>query len=472
MICYNKHGASPALRRGVPCSEREVQPLYQTTFGRVPGLASVIGGRMTAPPTGDDSTLLLRGGCVIDPKNGIHEVRDILIRGGEIAETGCDIRAEKGWMLINVSGLQVWPGLIDMHLHLGDLFEVSTEPIACAARDGVTIGLSPGAGNTFMAPALLGAEVDRGVPISLGVYLGGANVLSTCLTQDELVRLFRGELDPETMARKMTRNAITNTTAALAMGIKDHMGHFIMPDESVDRLFDLTSRAGLIYMSHTQDPAHAERMVGLSQGRPLHLGHATAAGCGTHDSAESGMARVLDLVGGNVTAEFVTTMLRPGRGCREGLQMSPAAQKMAYDALRDGKVRILVSDGQNEATMKGFGDTRDNIPALLELAQMGVLTLDEAVAAMTCHPAALIAERTGCRFFAEKTGHLGPGALASITVVEPDRKRAVYTIVNGEIVSFESRLVRRGSGAGGWVSRFGMLRRTGVGDLAMTAYQD
>ena len=123
-------------------------------------------------------------------------------------------------------------------------------------------------------------------------------------------------------------------------------------------------------------------------------------------------------------------------------------------------------------TMKGFGDTRDNIPALLELAQMGVLTLDEAVAAMTCHPAALIAERTGCRFFAEKTGHLGPGALASITVVEPDRKRAVYTIVNGEIVSFESRLVRRGSGAGGWVSRFGMLRRTGVGDLAMTAYQD
>ena len=103
---------------------------------------------------------------------------------------------------------------------------------------------------------------------------------------------------------------------------------------------------------------------------------------------------------------------------------------------------------------------------------MGVLTLDEAVAAMTCHPAALIAERTGCRFFAEKTGHLGPGALASITVVEPDRKRAVYTIVNGEIVSFESRLVRRGSGAGGWVSRFGMLRRTGVGDLAMTAYQD
>ena len=120
--------------------------------------------------------------------------------------------------------------------------------------------------------------------------------------------------------------------------------------------------------------------------------------------------------------------------------------------------------------MKGFGDTRDNIPAILELAQLGVLPLDGAVATMTSGPAALLAERTANDWWTQKTGHLGVGALANITVVDAADKLATYTIVNGRIVSFENRLVRRGWGAGGWISRFGMLPRTGVGDLAMYSY--
>lgn len=49
----------------------------------------------------------------------------------------------------------------------------------------------------------------------------------------------------------MTRNGITNTTAALTVGIKDHMGHFIMSDENIDKIYEITSKANLIYMSHT-----------------------------------------------------------------------------------------------------------------------------------------------------------------------------------------------------------------------------
>ena len=64
-----------------------------------------------------------------------------------------------------------------MHLHLGDLFEVSTDPMYGAVANGVTMGLSPGAGNTFMAPALLGAEVDRGLPVNIGVYQRGCQCI-------------------------------------------------------------------------------------------------------------------------------------------------------------------------------------------------------------------------------------------------------------------------------------------------------
>jgi dihydroorotase len=414
--------------------------------------------------------ILLKNGHVIDPKNKIDDERDVLIEDGLIKEVAEEIHPDEGDRVIDCGGLLVVPGLIDMHLHLGDLFEVSTNPIFCAAEDGVTLGLSPGAGNTFMAPSLLGAEVDHGVPINLGVYLGAANVLGTQLDTDELIQLFKGELDADTMSSKMTRNSITNTTAALCVGIKDHMGHFIMSDENIDKIFKITSEAKLIYMSHTQDPEHAERLASLSKGRPLHLAHATAAGCGTHMDPVEGMQRVLDLIGGNITGEFVTTMLRAGGGSREGLQMPKAAQKLAYDALESGKVKILISDGQNQATMKGFGDTRDDIPCIIELAEAGILSLSDAVACMTKNPAELIAKRTANNWWTEKVGHLGAGALGNVTVIDQDDKLATYTIVNGQIVSFENRAVRRNCGAGGWVSKFGMVRRTGVGEIAMFSY--
>lgn len=449
--------------------------MYENKAGFMDGvLASVKDGVMkdTVGDISDSGRLVLKGGRIVDPKHDVDELGDLLVEKGVIVQALGDIRPERGDRVIDCGGLIVMPGLIDMHLHLGDLFEVSTNPIYCAAEDGVTLGLSPGAGNTFMAPALLGAEVDRGVPINLGVYLGAANVLGTRLTTEELIKMFKGEVDAATLSEKMTRNGITNTTAALTVGIKDHMGHFIMSDENIERIYEITSKANLLYMSHTQDPEHAERLAALSKGRPLHLAHATAAGCGTHTDAAQGMKRVLDLVDGDyISAEFVTTMLRAGHGSLEGLKLPAASQQLAYDALESGKVRILISDGQNQATMKGFGDTRDNIPAILELAQEGVLTLKQSVAAMTCNPAELIAKRTACQWWNEKAGHLGVGALANITVVDELDKLAAYTIVNGEIVSFENRAVRRGLGAGGWVSKFGMVRRTGVGELVMFSRQ-
>lgn len=450
--------------------------MYKTTVGQMPDILATVRGNKLHDPIGSKYVgcrMILKGGKVVDPKNQIEEERDVAISNGRIVKVASDIQAESGDMVIQCEGLLVLPGLIDMHLHMGDLFEVSTNPIFESVANGVTMGLSPGAGNTFMAPALLGAEVDRGLPLNLGVYLGAANVLGTMLEVDELIKLFRGELDQEVANNRMTRNAITNTTAPLTVGIKDHMGHFIQSDEDIDRIFEITSKGKLVYMSHTQDPGHAERLVGLSKGRPIHLAHATAAGCGTHMDAEGGMKAVIDLIKeDNVSGEFVTTMMRKGRGSREGLQINPAAQKRAYDALEKGLVNVLISDGQNEATMKGFGDTRDNIPAIIELAQEGVWSLSDSVASMTKNPAQLLAKYTGESFWEDEVGHLGVGALANVTVVDPDDKLATYTIVNGELVSFENRCVRRGSGAGGWVSKFGMVRKTGVGDLAAFSYQD
>lgn len=62
--------------------------------------------------------LLLRGGHVIDGKNGINAVRDVAIRGGKIAAVASNIDPAKARKTVDVSGLYVTPGLIDIHAHV------------------------------------------------------------------------------------------------------------------------------------------------------------------------------------------------------------------------------------------------------------------------------------------------------------------------------------------------------------------
>jgi imidazolonepropionase-like amidohydrolase len=62
--------------------------------------------------------LLLKGGHVIDPKNKISAVRDVAIRDGLIAAVAADIPAAQARKLVDVNGLYVTPGLIDLHAHV------------------------------------------------------------------------------------------------------------------------------------------------------------------------------------------------------------------------------------------------------------------------------------------------------------------------------------------------------------------
>ena len=62
--------------------------------------------------------LLLKGGHVIDGKNRISAVRDVAIKDGRIAAVAADIPASRALKTVDVSGLYVTPGLVDIHAHL------------------------------------------------------------------------------------------------------------------------------------------------------------------------------------------------------------------------------------------------------------------------------------------------------------------------------------------------------------------
>jgi len=61
--------------------------------------------------------LLLKGGRVLDPKNGVDDQRDVAIAAGKIARVAADIPTSAAAKVVDVSGLLVTPGLVDIHVH-------------------------------------------------------------------------------------------------------------------------------------------------------------------------------------------------------------------------------------------------------------------------------------------------------------------------------------------------------------------
>jgi dihydroorotase len=62
--------------------------------------------------------MLIKGGHVIDPKNGIDGIRDVAIRDGKIAAVEQTIAPGTASRVVDAKGLYVTPGLVDMHVHL------------------------------------------------------------------------------------------------------------------------------------------------------------------------------------------------------------------------------------------------------------------------------------------------------------------------------------------------------------------
>ena len=77
-------------------------------------LAIASSGAAQAPPY----DLLLKGGHVIDPANDVDAVRDVAITARKIAAVAKDIPASEAKKVVDVTGLYVTPGLIDIHYHI------------------------------------------------------------------------------------------------------------------------------------------------------------------------------------------------------------------------------------------------------------------------------------------------------------------------------------------------------------------
>jgi len=104
-------------------------------------------------------SLVLRGGRVIDPGTGLDQVADVLVEHGKIAAVGPDLVGDR---VIDVSGLVVGPGLVDLHSHVHSIAGQRLQ-----AFDGVTTALDLEAGLMPVAKAYADAAAE-GRPLHYG----------------------------------------------------------------------------------------------------------------------------------------------------------------------------------------------------------------------------------------------------------------------------------------------------------------
>lgn len=72
---------------------------------------------ITVKSGAQDIDILLKGGHVIDPRNNIDEKMDLAISDGKVKQVAKDIPVKNARRVVDVSGMYVTPGLIDMHVH-------------------------------------------------------------------------------------------------------------------------------------------------------------------------------------------------------------------------------------------------------------------------------------------------------------------------------------------------------------------
>ena len=168
------------------------------------------------PPSPDQTyTLLLKGGHVIDPKNGIDEIRDVAIAGATVAAVERDINPALAAKVVDVAGHYVTPGILDIHVHVyhtrapeGDPEGLSVLADGHSFRSGVTTMVDTGTAGARHLRHFKHTVIDR-AKTRIFAYV---NIVDQGMTGDF-------EQDPRTFDPELAASAVL-AYSDICVGIK------------------------------------------------------------------------------------------------------------------------------------------------------------------------------------------------------------------------------------------------------------
>jgi dihydroorotase len=384
--------------------------------------------------------LLIKGGRVVDPANGIDEVLDILAQDGIIAELKRGIDAEEGGAkAIDARGKTVVPGLVDMHVHLREPGYEKKESIETGCLAAVAGGFTAVVCMANTLPVNDNTSVTRLI-LERAKAVGSIDVLpvgavSKGLKGEEFVEFgsmkeagvvaFCDDGNP-IMDSGLMRRAL-ESSRKLGLPILSHCEDLNLSRGGVMNEGDLARELGLRGISPAAEEVMVARdiiLAGLTKG-DLHICHVSTAR--SVDLIRWAKARDVP-----VTAEtaphYFTLTEEAVRDCGTNAKMNPPL-RTAFDreaikeGLKDGTIDAIATDhAPHEAASKevdfprasnGIIGLETALPLTLRLVDEGVLPMDGAIAKLSTNPS---------RILGLNKGTLSKGSQADITVFDGKRE--------------------------------------------------
>ncbi|MBA1336202.1 MAG: Dihydroorotase [Firmicutes bacterium] len=418
--------------------------------------------------------LLIKGGRVVDPSSSTDAVLDVLVEGNKIVLIGKDIEGE-GFQVVDAGGKLVFPGLVDMHVHLREPGQEHKETIESGTRSAAaggftTIACMPNTDPVIDTPAMveyikLKAEKAGYVKVKPVAAITKGLKGEELSPIGELVQYgavaFSDDGRPVMNSRVMRR--AMEYSSMWDVPIISHCEDTDLSGDGHMNEGEMSTVLGMRGIPAIAEEVMVARDIAIARftGARVHIAHVSTAG-----SVE--LVRRAKAEGVRVTAEATPHHFsltdRDVDGYSTNTKVNPPLRtyedvEAVKQGLRDGTIDAIATDHaphhrddkEVEYAVAAFGisglETALSL-AVTNLLNSGILTPIQLAERMSTAPARILGIEAGC---------LKEGGTADITVIDPDieyvvdvnafkskgknspfdgmsvRGKAVYTIVDGII---------------------------------------
>ena len=388
-------------------------------------------------------SLVMRGGHIIDPSQGIDQIGDLLVSEGKVVHRALD-RIECS---VDATGLVICPGFVDLHCHLREPGFEKKETIATGTRAAATGGFTSVCCMANTDPPLDNAAAVDWVNRKASKQSSVAVFPVGCITKgrkgEELTDMaelaqagvvaFSDDGDPVASSQLMRR--AMEYSRELGLPIIDHCEDKGLSDNGIINEGKLSVRLRLKGIPAAAEEVAVARdliLAKLTKAR-LHIAHVSTKGSVEliRRAKEEGISVTAEVTPHHLTLteERIQKKL-PNKPFDASAKVNPPLRtredvRALITGLKDGVIDAIATDHaphtaadkncRPELAAFGISGLETALGCLMILVHKGEIGLTQLISKLTCEPAKVI-RRNG------ELGTLKIGSPANITIIDPDQE--------------------------------------------------